>query len=371
VFNRRQINSALKEGGDKVTASSTGLKWRSGLLVVQIALSFVILCIGTMITLSLYRLTTQDAGFSADNVLAVNMDLNFSNYTNATQRRDFAMGLLEGVKALPNVEIASVSGSFPLSNNLLGPVPFEAEIQPLNTDDIRPRANVTIVSEDYHALLNIPLLQGRYFTSDDDESNTQVVIINKTLADQFFGSTNALGQRLSTDNGQSWLTIVGITSNVKSLGLDVADQAAFYIPFRQTPVGRVRVLAKARTAPLSLRDPIVSLVHQLDPQQAIASSQTLADVRQQWLSIGATPLSILNQLLQQTAKLTVVGLLIGLTTIPMVGPLISTFLFRTSIADVSIYLFTSVLLILAAGIATSFPAHKATGVNPATTLRNE
>jgi hypothetical protein len=71
-----------------------------------------------MVSISLYRLTTQDAGFSADKVLAVNMDLNFSNYTNAQQRRDFAMTVLEGVSALPDVELASVSGSFPLSNSL-------------------------------------------------------------------------------------------------------------------------------------------------------------------------------------------------------------------------------------------------------------
>ena len=415
VFNRRNINNALKEGGDKVTASSTGLRWRNGLLITQIALSFVILCVATMVSISLYRLTTQDAGFSADKVLAVNMDLNFSNYTNAQQRRDFAMTVLEGVSALPDVELASVSGSFPLSSNLIGPVPFEAENQPLADNDVRPRATVTIVSEDYHSLLNIPLLQGRYFNQQDDENNTPVFIVNQALVNRLFPQTSPLSQRLSTDNGQSWLTIVGVTGNVRSQGLDISSQDAFYVPFRQRPVGRVRVLAKTNGSPMALRDPIVSIVHQLDLQQAIASSQTLMQVKQQWLSgptlianlvslfgllallitvsgvvgvvaynvsqkkkeigirmaIGATPIAIINQLLLQTSLVAFSGLALGLLVIPTVAPIVSSFLYETSSEEVTIYLSTGAILLITSAIATCVPARKATRMNPATTLRDE
>ena len=415
VFNRRNINNALKEGGDKVTASSTGLRWRNGLLITQIALSFVILCVATMVSISLYRLTTQDTGFSADKVLAVNMDLNFSNYTNAQQRRDFAMTVLEGVSALPDVELASVSGSFPLSSNLIGPVPFEAENQPLADNDVRPRATVTIVSEDYHSLLNIPLLQGRYFNQQDDENNTPVIIVNQALVNRLFPQTSPLSQRLSTDNGQSWLTIVGVTGNVRSQGLDISSQDAFYVPFRQRPVGRVRVLAKTNGSPMALRDPIVSIVHQLDLQQAIASSQTLMQVKQQWLSgptlianlvslfgllallitvsgvvgvvaynvsqkkkeigirmaIGATPIAIINQLLLQTSLVAFSGLALGLLVIPTVAPIVSSFLYETSSEEVTIYLSTGAILLITSAIATCVPARKATRMNPATTLRDE
>lgn len=415
LFNRKNINHALKEGGDKVTASSAGLRWRSGLLATQISLSFIILCVAAMVSLSLYRITNQDAGYSADKILSVNMDLNFSNYTNAQQRRDFAMTLLNQVSALPTVSSASVSGSFPLSGSLLGPVPFETELQGLGSDDVRPRATVTIVSEGYHPLLNIPLLQGRYFTQQDDENATQVVLINQTLANKYFPGGNVLGQRLSVDNGQNWATIVGIVGDVRSLGLDTASQEAFYSPFRQNPVGRVRILAKTDSAPMSLRTPIVELVHALDPQQAIASTQTLQQVKDQWLaspklisqlvgsfgilalfitvsgvvgvmaynisqrrkeigirmSVGATPLAIIIQLLLQASKICAIGIAIGLAAMPFITPMLDEFLYATSSGDALLYLLTTAILFLAAVLSTWLPAQKATGISPATALREE
>lgn len=415
LFNRRNINTALKEGGDKVTASSTGLRWRNGLLITQVGLAFVILCLAAMVSLSLYRLIQQDAGYSADKILTVNMDLNFSNYTNGQQRRDFASTLLNQVQRLPEVQLASVSGSFPLSGNLLGPVPFETEAQSLNSDDVRPRATVTIVSEDYHQLLNIPLLHGRYFNQQDDENNTSVVLINKQLAERFFPEGNALGKRLSTDAGQNWSTIVGIVGNVRSQGLDTASQDAFYTPFKQRPVGRVRVLAKTLGNPMALHAPIVNIIHQLDPQQAIATSQTLQQVKDQWLAsprlirnlvgifgvlalfitvsgvigvmaynisqkgkeigirmaIGATPGAILKQLLLQSGGLTVMGLLLGLLVMPLVAPLIEDFLYQTSAGDFIIYLITASALLVAAFIATLLPAQKAIGISPSVALRDE
>ncbi len=415
LFNRRNINTALKEGGDKVTASSAGLRWRNGLLATQVGLAFVILCVAAMVSLSLYRLTNQDAGYSADNILAVNMDLNFSNYTNAQQRRDFAMSLLTRVQNLPQVESASVSGSFPLSANLLGPVPFEAEVQQLNADDVRPRATVTIVSEDYHRLLNIPLLQGRYFSPMDDENSTPVVLVNQTLANNYFPEGNALGQSISIDSGQTWLDIVGVVGDVRSQGLDSVSSDAFYAPFKQRPVGRVRILAKTFGNSLELRDPIVSIVHQLDPQQAIASSQTLQQVKQQWLAspmlirnlvgifgllalfitvsgvigvvaynisqkgkeigirmaIGATPAAILKQLLMQSSALTAIGMALGLLLMPWVAPMVEEFLYQTSSKDVWVYLLAAVSLLAAAVVATCLPAQKAISINPSAALRDE
>lgn len=415
LFNRKNINHALKEGGDKVTASATGLRWRNSLLATQIGLSFIILCVAALVSLSLYRLTNQDAGFTTDNILSVNLDLNFSNYTNNQQRRDFALTLLNDVQALPEVETASVSGSFPLSGNLLGPVPFEAETLELNSDDVRPRATVTIVSEAYHQLLEIPLLEGRYFSPLDDENAPSVVLVNQTLANTYFPDGNVLGQRLSADNGQNWSEIIGIVADVRSLGLDVVSQDAYYLPFRQNPLGRVRILAKTQTNPMSLRQPIVSLVHDLDPQQAIASSQTLQQVKEQWLSsprlirnlvgtfgilalfitisgvvgvmaynisqrskeigirmsVGATPSEILQQLLFQASKITLTGIALGLIMMPVIAPNLDEFLYATASGDVTIYLLTTCILILAAIVATYFPAQKATRINPANALREE
>lgn len=415
AFQKRNINNALKEGGDKVTASQTGLRWRQGLMVVQVALSFVILTVSALITTSLYRLHHQDAGFNAEQVLAINMDLNFSNYTNAQQVRDFANGILADASTTPGVELASVSGSFPLSSNVMGPVSFETEAQQLGSDAPRPTANVTVASEQFHRILDIPLLQGRYFTAEDDEQSTSVVLINQTMAQRYFAEQSPLQQRISVDNGQSWLTIVGVVGDVRSEGLDQSQGDAFYVPFSQRPIGRVRLLVKSNGDPLALRDPIVKQIHQRDPQQAIASSQTLAEVRAQWLAsptliaqligglgvlavfitlsgvvgvvafsisqrtrelgirlaLGATHSALSRMLLSQGMRHTGMGIALGALCMPMLAPAFRPVLYQTPAFSPGIYLVSAIMLFTAAALAISSPTRQATRLDPSHALRNE
>ncbi|MFS1524266.1 ABC transporter permease [Microbulbifer sp. 2304DJ12-6] len=415
AFSRRNINNALKEGGDKVTASITGQKWRSVLLIIQLALSFVILTVSTLVTVSLYKLSNQDTGFNTESVLAINLDLNFTNYTNGQQVRDFARNLLREVSALPASEQVSVSASFPLASNVLGPSNFETQRQNLNQDDVRPRARVVAVSHQFHSLLGIALLEGRYFNESDDENNPGVVVINRSLAEQFFAGVSPLGEKLSIDGGQNWLQIVGVVADVRATGLDQTEGATFYVSFMQFPSGQVRLLVKSQGSPYQLQHPITKIVGQLDPQQAIASVQSMSDIKEDWLTtptliasllglfgllsllitlsgifgvvsynigqrlreigiriaVGATPKSIMGLILKQSISVIAIGIGTGLAIMSLLGSHLQGVLYQTNVFSPFVYLTSLVVLVLAALMAVTTPTLKATKLDPSSALRNE
>jgi predicted permease len=415
AFSKRNINDALKEGGDKVTTSTGGKNWRQGLLVVQLALAFIILTVSGLVTLSLYNLSTESTGFNDANVLAVNMDLNFTNYSNAQEVRDFSRTLLRDIEQLPGAERVSISGSFPLASNVLGPVAFETESQGLGTDDVRPQARVTVVTEGFHRVLGIPLLEGRLFQESDDENNPQVVLINRTMAEQYFSGSSPIGQRLSIDNGQTWADVVGVVGDVRATGLNQTEGSAFYASFMQNPTGSVRLLVKSNIEPKVLQGAISDALEIIDPQQAIASAQTLAEAKQQWLAsprlmasliglfgllalfitlsgvigvvaysvsqrfreigiriaIGATPGAIFQLLIWQGSKLVFVGLGIGLVAMPIISPSFSDLLYQTHEFVPLVYTASFLVLLTATLFAIASPARQAIHINPNNALRNQ
>ncbi|MFT5691392.1 MAG: putative ABC transport system permease protein, partial [Oceanicoccus sp.] len=415
AFRRRNINVALKEGGDKVTATASGKRLRHSLLVIQFALAFVVLTTSVLVTVSLYRLNNQDAGFDGDNVLTVGLDLNFTNYTNRDQVRDFASRLLADVKALAGVDVVSLSGSLPLASQLAGPISFQTEGQQLSSGALRPQARVTVVSENYHQLLNIPLLRGRLFASSDDENSVPVVLINQSMAQHFFSDSNPIDERISIDNGENWATIVGIVGDTRAAGLDSPEGDAFYAPFMQRPTGRIRLMVKTGTNARALNDAISEAISFIDPQQAIANVQTMNEIRAQWLAsprlvailvglfgllallitlsgvvgvvaynvslrvkeigirlaIGATPANILKMLLLQGSGATLLGLILGLACMVFVTPFIDGFLFETNPADPAIYTLCAATLLLVSLLAMSVPAAQATNFDPASALRDQ
>lgn len=415
AFSRRNINATLKEGGDKVTASITGQKWRNSLLTVQIALSFIILTVSTLVTVSLYKLSEQDTGFDTEQVLAVNLDLNFTNYSNAQQVRDFAQTLLRDVSSLSGAERTSVSASFPLASNVLGPRNFETERLNLNQDDVRPRARVTAVSAQFHSLLNIALRKGRYFSETDDENSPGVVIINQTMQREYFADISPLGQRLSIDGGQNWLEVVGVVNDVRATGLDQTEGSSFYVSFMQFPSGQVRLLVKSRTSPYQLQSPITQVISDIDPQQAIASVQSMDEAKGRWLTtpkliasllgmfgllsllitlsgifgvvsynigqrlreigvriaVGATPRSIMGLMILQNIRIVALGLGLGLICMPFIGHSLKDFLYQTSVYNPLIYLTCLSVLVLTTLLAVAAPTRQATQLDPSAALRNE
>ena len=415
IASRGNINKSLKEGGSKVTASSSGKNTRTYLLLVQLALSFVILCSSILVAYSLFKLTSEELGLNTDKVLTMTLNLNFTNYRSPEDIRQFQERLLTDVKALPWVDSASTSGGFPLSGNLAAPVPFELEHFALNYGDIRPRAEANTVSPDYYQLFNIPLLSGRFFNKHDDERNMPVVIINQAMKNRYFANKKAIGSRLSVDEGKSWLTIVGVVGNTKSADIRQEPLVAFYTPFSQNPASGIELLVRAKGEPKSLIPLLEKTISSLDPQQAISDVATMKEVKEKAtasskliavlififsivafaitlsgvygviafnvkqrtkeigirMSIGANDGDIFNLLLKDGVLNTFLGVSLGIGGMLYIDPLLTPLLFKVDSAFFSILLGSTILIICVVSVAMALPARKAMKINPYEALRDD
>jgi putative ABC transport system permease protein len=204
---------------------------RSGLVVAQVTVSLLLLVGAGLVTRSLAAAERADAGFDADHVTAIAIDLKANGYDEA-RGRAFYRQLLDAARAEPGVESATLAASTPLTflDGGLRPVAIEGR-EVRQDDDLSFLSN--IVGPDYFRTLRIPLIAGREFEDRDDESSASVAIVNSTLAGRFWGgAANAVGRRVRVAEGD-WRTVVGVAADVKYSRINEAPRPYVYLPFLQ------------------------------------------------------------------------------------------------------------------------------------------
>jgi predicted permease len=415
AFTRRDINRSLKEGGDKTTASNTGTRRREALLIVQFTLSFVVLTTAALITLSLYRLQNEDVGFDPRNVLTVDLTLNFTDYTNDQQMRDFALNLLEKVRTLPGVSAAGLAGLDARANGVFGAVPFDIDGREVSDERLRPRAQSEIVTEEYFRALSVPLRAGRMFTVADDEKSDHVALINRAFEQAHFKGESAVGQRITTDGGKTLRTIIGVVGNVRTMDVSHDEPPKFYLSGRERPARSFTMFIKSTGNLDELGKAVKAAIHGADPRQAIERIQTLEQRRAEWLSaprlisslisalgllallvtvsgvigvvsynvsqrvrevgihmaIGATPLKIVEMFVAQGLVLFGVGVAIGIVVMFSTATKLNAILYKTSGASIGVYVGVALALSALVLVALYIPSSRASRFAPAAALRNE
>lgn len=376
----------------------------------------MILTVTALIVLSMYRLTSTDPGYDPENVLNVSLDLNFTNYSSPQEIRDFGQRLLRETSQIAGVESVGVSAIAPGQGGVLGVVAFEIEGRISADDDVRPSATNSTVSSEYFRTLSIPLMKGETFDASDDENAIPVAVINQRFEETWFPGGDAVGNRISTDQGESWVEIIGVVGDVRFGSPDVPQGPAFYEHFPQHPGTSMDLSCVAQgisqNSALSFRRQFIRLILS---RQAVNEIAAMNQIRSQWLeaprlvailmglfgvlsllvtvsgvvgvvsynviqrireigvhiAVGANPAKIRGIFVRQTVRVLVVGLAIGALAMAFVAPVLSEFLFETSVVEIDVYLFTAFVLAVVAWLATTVPARKASGLNPAAALRNE
>jgi predicted permease len=414
AFTRRDINRSLKEGGDKTTASTTGKRRRDTLLVVQFALSFVVITTAALMTLSLYRLNAQDAGFDAADVLAVDLTLNFTNYATSQQIRDFGANLLDAVNGIAGVTAAGITAQATNANGTYGTVPFDIEGREASDERLRPRAETVLVSEDYFRTLGVPLLGGRMLTVEDDELSEPVTLVNRSFEAAHFPNGGAIGRRVSTD-GKTWRTIVGVVGNMRAVDLAREDGPKLYTSFREEPARSISLFVKSPGNPHEVGESVTAAVHAMDPRQAVESIRTLEQIRSEWLAaprliasligalgalallvtvsgvigvvsynvsqrvrevgihmaIGATPSRIVAMFVAQGLAVFAIGLAIGICLMIAGASNLDALLYGTSGLSTTVYAVAALLLGATVLAALAVPSVRASRFDPSAALRNE
>ncbi len=410
---RSSLVASLKEGGTS-TLGATRHRFRSALIVAQVALSFVLLTGAGLMVRSLYELQGVAGGYDPANVLSLRVPLPFTKY-GAEEGLRFFQRLLEEIRRHPGVRSAAAATSFPLQGDRSSR-PIHVEGQSLGPQEEPPEADFWMVSPDYFKTLGIPLLEGRAFAETDTDTGPPVAVISQSLARRAWPGQSAIGRQITTPsiaNGMG-ITVIGVVDDVRQEGLKIEPKDTFYLSYLQTGAMEMSVLVRTDGDPLTLTNDIRRMVHALDAEQPVADVQTLADLRSRSLApsrltagllvafallgfaitaiglsgvvafvvgqrtpeiglrmaLGAEPLNVLGMLLRQGMLLVVVGLVLGIFAAFNFVKLLASQLYGVAPSDLITFVAVFCLLLLVALVACSIPARRATKIDPLIALRS-
>jgi len=412
---RETVVGALKEGGAQSTIGRGRHRMRSLLIVAQVGVSFLLLIGAGLMLRSFMKLQHVDPGFQPENVLTMDIALDFVKYNTDDKQRAFFETLLEKVQTQSGVKSAAASMMIPFTSGMTMTSDFQIEGQAPAPGEALPKADFRIVSPSYFEALHIPILTGRGFVQTDRPGNPVVAIVNRSAAKHLWGEHDPVGTRFSGDEGKTWTQIVGVVGDIKQYGLDkdVADE--IYVPMAQFPMMQASLVIKTTVEPMSIARGVIELLHAVDPNQPAARVQSLEQVRAESvaaprlttnllglfallalaiaatgiggvmalavgqrrheigvrMAIGARPGEILRMILRQGMVLALVGVALGLFGALWLTRLLQQLLFEVTPTDPLTYLGVAVVLGLAALVACYVPAHRASRVDPIIALRIE
>ena len=409
----RNLSGAASLVGGRSTAGRERQRARNLLVVSQLAVTFVLLVGAGLMLRSIVKLQQVDPGFSPQNVLTMQIDLDWAAYPGDTERRQFYRSLLERTRNLYGVLSVALAGTIPLEGGLPNTA-FRIEGMPIPEDGTGPRTDVQTVSPGYFETLRIPLLRGRTFTDFDHHEAVHVAVVNQSVARRYWGEADPIGTRIS-DDGEQWFTVVGVVGDVKQEGLEVEFPDQVYTPLAQnTPLG-INFLIRTGGNPMSIAREATAIVHSIDARQPVAFVRTMEEVRSEsiaaprlvaWLlalfaalaliisvagvmglvaytvsqrtrelgirlALGAAKGSVLWMVVRQGVVLVLVGLAAGTIAALALTRFIGSWLYDVAPTDPLTFLLISLVFASTAVAAAYVPARRAARVDPMTALRAE
>ncbi len=412
---RDTVVDGLKEGGVQSTIGVGRRRLRSLLIITQVAVSFLLLIGAGLMLRSFVKLQHVDPGFQPENVLTMDIALDFVKYNTDDKQRAFFETLLEKVQVQSGVKSAAASMMIPFTADMTMTSDFQIQGQASAPGQALPKADFRIVSPSYFEALHIPILNGRAFLQTDRPETPIVAVVNGSAARHLWGLQDPIGTRFSTDAGRTWTQVVGVVGDIKQYGLDkdVADE--IYLPMAQYPMGQASLVIKTAVEPMSIARGVIELLHGVDPNQPAARVRSLEQVRAESvaaprlttnllgifallaltiaatgiggvmalavgqrrheigvrMAIGARPGEILRMILGQGMGLALVGIVLGLLGAFALTRLLQTLLFEVGPTDPLTFVSVAVVLGVATLVACYVPARRAARVDPIIALRVE
>jgi putative ABC transport system permease protein len=411
---RTASHEALRAGGRSATDGPGHERLRSAFVVVQLAVSVVLVVGATLLARTFVQLTRVDPGFDASGLTLTMLELPRWKYTTPASRQEFYRTLVERVRALPGVTGVALS-----SSGIDMGLTFEIEGRGVILDDQKMDAPFSEVSADYFSVMRIPIVAGRTFNADDVAGAPRAMVVSEALASRLWPGGNAVGQRVRTGTRATdpWYTIVGIAGNVYELDYArTRDQPAYYRPVTQSGTGAVmRMAARTTGDPASLLPLVRDQVRAIDPGQSIWTTRTgetefarflalprfytllmgalaalgiviaavglygvLAYAISQRtrefgvrLALGAQRTDVFEMVLRSSAAVVGLGLLAGLVGSMFLTRWIGSMLIDVPRLDPISYLLAALLFGMVAVAACWVPARRATNVDPIVALRWE
>ncbi len=268
----------LKQGS-RGSASAGGNRYRSGLVVLQVALSLVLLLGAGLLIRSFAMLRRIDPGFRVENLLTATVSLPSDDYEERDLRILFFESLREGIEALPGVETVGMVTRLPILQQA-GNVAIWAPERPPETNNDAPWADRRVILPGYFATMEIPLVEGRVIEASDVGGSTPVIVLTRTTVEAVFPEGGAVGRQVAVDVGSDepgLFQVVGVVEDHKLSSLAGETRPAMFFPYAQQPARTMRLAVGIATDPTSLIRPIQERVWELDRDIILSDVRTMED----------------------------------------------------------------------------------------------
>lgn len=260
---------------DEISLGGYRRSWlRSGLVVLQISVSLVLLICAGLVLRGLYRAQFLNPGFITHNAIELSFDLGLQGYDDA-RSREFQRQLLERVRALPSVQHAGLADFVPLSMNMSNNS-IHVEGQPAARGANAPTAMTGTAGPGFLQALGVQLRAGRDFSEQDEAGKPRVAIVNETFARRFWQGAPAIGKRFSFRGAEGpWVEVVGVIQDGKYFSLSEAATPFVYNNLQQDNSNYLSLVVRTTTEPSGVIAAIRREMQMLDANLPVFNVQTM------------------------------------------------------------------------------------------------
>jgi predicted permease len=389
------------------------------LIILEVAVSFVLVVGAGLLVRTLWYLRDVDPGFRSGGILTLTAEVPLPKYQDWDRRSRFYTDALARIRTIPGVTMAGATSDLPYTSHG-DTMALQVEGQPA-PDGVTQDALFRLVSVDYLQTIGARLVQGRFLNAGDRADSIPVVIVNETLARQYWPAQSPLGHRIDTGTGDGmprWMTVVGVVADVRERGLDLAMKPGVYVPYSQTAIAFFQpseLAVRTTREPLTIAKEVQEAVWSVDRDQPISSLRTMDDIveaefanRTQMLellgtfaalavalaafgvyavlslivsqrtreiglrlAVGARRTDIVVSVLAHVGRLTATAVVAGTAAGIATTRLLSSLLYGVTPLDWSTFAAVALLLTLMSLLAAWVPTRRAATVDPIIALRGD
>jgi putative ABC transport system permease protein len=408
------LHASLKEGSRGSIEGALWNRLRGGFVVVQVALSVLLLVGAGLLLRSFDQILRVDLGFKPERLLTLEYRLPRNKYGEVPNQWNFHRQVTEQLEQLPGVEKVALVRNLPFSGNG-GSIGIILPDRDAPVPGTEPQVMFNTAMPGYFETIGIPLIKGRLFSAQDQANTPAVFLINQNMADKFWPNQEPLGRQIKIPERELTGTVIGIVGNAKHYQIEEDTTPQMYLAFSQNPGLFATVVMRTKVEPMSLTETVRQTIWKVDPDQPMWKIRTVeflvnrSFANRQFLmalmgifaalalvltmiglygvitylvnqrtreigvrmALGAQVRDIMQMVLKQGMLLVLSGVALGIVGAWLLSRLISRLLYQVSATDPQTFAGVVLLLTVVALLACYLPARRAAKVDPLVALRHE
>jgi predicted permease len=407
--------AVLRAASGRTTGSGSARRTQRALVAAEVALAVVLLIGGGVLLRSFVRLNTAPLGFDRTHTLTAELFLPEPKYGDPAKTRAFYRDAVDRAGRIPGVTAAGAVLLRPLAGPDGFDYPLTLEGIDAETQRRQPLVNYEAVTPGYFRAAGVPVVQGRSFSSADDETSPKVVIVSVTMARRFWPNESPIGKRLKWGPPSApgpWLEVVGVTGAARYRDPRVESLDA-YVPYTQSPWKLNHLVVRAAGDPRTLAASLRSSLAELDPESRAVQIATVSDLAAAALrqprfqvtlvgtfaalalvlgavgifgvvsfatarrtrelgvrmALGARARDVQSLVVGETLRTVMIGVVVGLVVAAAAARLLRVLVYDVSATDPITFVAVPLVVTAVAVLAAAIPARRASRVDPMSVLR--